>query len=98
MSEIMDLMASVRSQLELLDAKMAELQQVVGQENMDMTPIDLDIDDILVEPVAAEVDVVVEEPVVVEQPEDDLPDDDLPFDDIPEIMVSSEEPVEEPVE
>ena len=102
LSEIMDLMASVRSQLELLDAKMAELQQVVGQEDMDMTPIDLDIDDILVEPVAAEVDVVVEEPVVVEQPEDDLPDDDLPdddlpFDGIPEIMVSSEEPVEEPL-
>lgn len=92
LSEIMDLMASVRSQLELLDAKMAELQQVVGQENMDMTPIDLDIDDILEEPVAAEMDVVVEEPV------DDLPDDDLPFDDIPEIMVSSEEPVEEPLE
>ena len=91
LSEIMDLMASVRSQLELLDAKMAELQQVVGQEDMDMTPIDLDIDDILVEPVAAEMDVVVEEPV------DDLPDDDLPFDDIPEIMVSSEEPVEEPL-
>ena len=97
LSEIMDLMASVRSQLELLDAKMAELQQVVGQEDMDMTPIDLDIDDILVEPVTAEVDVVVEEPVAVEEPEDDLPDDDLPFDDIPEIMVSSEEPVEEPL-
>lgn len=97
LSEIMDLMASVRSQLELLDAKMAELQQVVGQGDMDMTPIDLDIDDILVEPVAAEMDVVVEEPVAVEQPEDDLPDDDLPFDDIPEIKVSSEEPVEEPL-
>ena len=31
LSEIMDLMTSVRSQLELLDAKMAQLQQLVQQ-------------------------------------------------------------------
>ena len=96
LSEIMDLMASVRSQLELLDAKMAELQHIVGQEDLDMTPIDLDIDDMLVEPVIEEVaevteePVVVDDPVVVEDPEvvaeesaDDLPVEDLPDDDLP---------------
>ena len=55
LSEIMDLMTSVRSQLELLDAKMAQLQQLVGQGDTDVTPIDLDIDDLLVDPVVEDV-------------------------------------------
>ena len=41
----MDMMASIRSQLETLDAKMAELQQAVGQEDEDALAIDLEIDD-----------------------------------------------------
>ena len=45
LSEIKDMMASIRSQLEVLDAKMAELQQVVDQEDADVVPIDLDLDD-----------------------------------------------------
>ena len=46
LSEIKAMMASIRSQLELLDAKMAELQQAVGQEEEEMVPIDLELDDI----------------------------------------------------
>ena len=49
LSDIKSMMASIRSQLELLDAKMAELQQVVDPEDFDNAPIDLNID--MVEPV-----------------------------------------------
>lgn len=82
LSEIMDMMASIRSQLELLDAKMAELQNTVGQGEADAMPIDLDIDDV------PEVEEVVEE-VVVEE-------DDLPFYDEPEGEPEAEL-VDEPV-
>ena len=68
LSEIKSMMASIRSQLERLDAKMAELQQVVDPENFEADSIDISIDD----PV---------EEVVVDLPE--IQDDDLPFDDIP---------------
>ena len=85
LSEIMDMMASLRSQMEALDAKIVELQQSVTQDDEDMTPIDLDIDDMMTE--------VLPEP----EPEvDDLPDDDLPFDDLPEPEEAVAEPVAEP--
>ena len=85
LSEIMDMMASLRSQMEALDAKIVELQQSVIQDDEDMTPIDLDIDDMMTE--------VLPEP----EPEvDDLPDDDLPFDDLPEPEEAVAEPVAEP--
>ena len=81
----MDMMASLRSQMEALDAKIVELQQSVTQDDEDMTPIDLDIDDMMTE--------VLPEP----EPEvDDLPDDDLPFDDLPEPEEAVAEPVAEP--
>ena len=107
LSEIKAMMASVRSQLELLDAKMAELQQAVGQEDGEMVPIDLELDDIQYDatvempaddPAETSVDIPVETPVEtpveipVEAPVEDEPDDDLPFYDLPA------EPVEEPVE
>ena len=80
----MDMMASLRSQMEALDAKIVELQQSVTQNDEDMTPIDLDIDDMMTE--------VLPEP----EPEvDDLPDDDLPFDDLPEPQEAVAEPVAE---
>ena len=79
LSEIMDMMASIRSQLEILDEKMAQLQQAVGQEDADDTPIDLDLD----EPVeVADESVEVVEEVKEEEVVEDLPDDDLPFGDI----------------
>ena len=83
LSEIMDMMASLRSQMEALDAKIVELQQSVNQDSEDMVPIDLDIDDVMVE--------VLNEPEV-----EDLPDDDLPFDDLPELEQAVAEPVAEP--
>lgn len=85
LSEIMDMMASLRSQMEALDAKIVELQQSVTQDDEDMTPIDLDIDDVMVE--------VLPEP---EQDDEDLPDDDLPFDDLPQPEEAVAEPVAEP--
>ena len=87
LSEIMDMMASIRSQLELLDAKMAELQNTVGQGEVEAMPIDLDIDDV------PEVEEVVEE-VAVEA-------DDLPFYDEPEdepVAELVDEPVAELVD
>lgn len=71
LSEIKAMMSSIRSQLELLDAKMAELQQAVEPQDVEVVPIDLDIDisdhQPAVEPVAEEP--AVDVPVV----EDDLP-------------------------
>ena len=99
LSEIKAMMASVRSQLELLDAKMAELQQAVGQEDEEMVPIDLELDDIQYD---APADMPVDEPVEipVEDSAEDESDDDLPFYDLPAEPVeeSVEETVEEPVE
>lgn len=103
LSEIKDLMTSLRSQMELLEIKFAQLQHVAGQEDEDMTPIDLDLDDMMVEPVdeIPEIEDVVEP--VAEVPEAEVPeivedtvDDDLPFDDVPAEPV--EEAVEEPFE
>ena len=91
LSEIKAMMASIRSQLELLDAKMAELQQTVGQEDEEMVPIDLELDDIQYD---APAEMPVDEPVEI--PVEDEPDDDLPFYDLP--AEPAEEPVEETVE
>ena len=64
LSEIMDMMASIRSQMDILEEKMVQLQQTVGQEDMDMTPIDLDIDGLMDVPDAQAVsDVPQDEPV-----------------------------------
>lgn len=103
LSEIQEMMASLRSQIEALEVKLAELQLNVGAEDVDMTPIDLDIDDFqeVVEesPEEQVEDVPVEDVPVEEVTVDDVPveevtvDDDLPFDE-----PSVEEPVEEPAE
>ena len=81
LSEIKDMMGTIRTQLELLDAKMAELQQCVDPEDFDNNPIELDIDDI--------------EAAV--QPDADVVEDDLPFDDMPDPEPEPEpEPTPEP--
>lgn len=83
LSEIKDMMGTIRTQLELLDAKMAELQQCVDPEDFNNNPIELDIDDI--------------EAAV--QPDADVVEDDLPFDDMPEPEPEPEsEPEPEKVE
>ena len=79
LSEIKAMMGTIRSQLELLDAKMAELQQCVDPQEFEANPIELDIDDDLpfddtpssvVEPVVIEAEPVVVEPEPVPvQPE-----------------------------
>ena len=106
LSEIKSMMASIRSQLERLDAKMAELQQVVDPEDLDASPIDIDIDldDVQVvevqeipmeveeEPVEAPVEVPVEEEPVVEETEVEEEPEVEPV--VEEVSVE-EEPVED---
>lgn len=102
LSEIKSMMASIRSQLERLDAKMAELQQVVDPEEFDMAPIDIDIDEVAhEEPVqiveVQEIPMEVEEPVeeVIEESVEEVAD--LPEEEL-ETIEPEEEPEEEPVE
>ena len=80
LTEIKSMMASIRTQLEQLDAKMAELQQVVDPQDIDLGPIDLEI----AEAPAVE---TVAEPAVETVAE---PDDDLPFDFEPEPVAAAE--------
>lgn len=68
LTEIRSIMASIRSQMDLLDAKMAEYQQTAGTDPEDLAPIDLEID---------------VETVEIKVVDDDLPSDDLPFEDVP---------------
>ena len=86
LSEIKSMMASIRSQLERLDAKMAELQQVVDPEEFDSAPIDIEIDE--TEPV---VETQTEEPQIVEVQEIPLEVED----DLPAVEETVEEAVEE---
>lgn len=96
LSEIMAMMASIRSQMELVEAKVAELQSLADQEDMDMTPIDLDLDDIIAGPMETVPEPVetASDPEMVDGPEDD----DLPFEEIPEPFEEPLELVDEPVE
>ena len=95
LSEIMAMMTSIRSQMDLLEAKVAELQGLADQEDMDMTPIDLDLDDIVAGPVAT-----ADEPIeVVQDPETEDEPVEPEVVDEPEIEVVVEpEVVEEAVE
>ena len=96
------MMASIRSQLERLDAKMAELQQVVDPEEFDIAPIDIDIDEVAHEEPVLIVEVQ-EIPMEVEEPEEEVVEEsfeevaDLPEEE-PETIEPEEEPEEEPVE
>lgn len=91
----MAMMTSIRSQMDLLEAKVAELQGLADQEDMDMTPIDLDLDDIVAGPV-----VTADEPIeVVQDPETEDEPVEPEVVDEPEIEVVVEpEVVEEAVE
>lgn len=66
------MMASIRLQLEQLDAKMAELQQSVDPEGIEAEPIDIDLDEtvapeVVAEPVEQSIDFVDDLPVVETQ-------------------------------
>lgn len=63
------MMASIRNDLNLLDAKISEFQQIAAADGKEQEPIDLENLDIPID---------VPAPEVVEEPEM-LPDDDLPF-------------------
>lgn len=96
LSEIKSMMASIRGQLEKLDAKMAELQQVVDPEEFDMAPIDIDIEEtVQEEPVqvveAQEIPLEVEEPA--EEPETVEPEPEVVDDDLPGVFDLPQEPV-----
>jgi hypothetical protein len=107
LSEIKEMMTSIRMQLEQLDAKMAELQYEVDPQPFMSEPIDLTLDDFsidmpseepVIEAFVEAVEDVVEE--VVEESVDEVveEDDDLPFFDEPEDLPSAEpEPQPEPV-
>lgn len=70
LSEIKVMIASVRSQLERLDAKMAELQQVVDPEDFESESIDISIDlEDVIEPAIVEDRELVADPVPVAEPD-----------------------------
>ncbi len=81
LSEIKSMMASVRSQLELLDAKMAEFQQIIDSEYSTGEPIEieLDIDDvpeiIPLDDVPDEPEAPAVEPAEQASIQEDLPED-----------------------
>ena len=70
LSEIKSMMASIRSQLEFLDAKMAQLQQIVGTGSADTVPIDLEID---MDAVSFNEMAPVEQTIPLAELDDDLP-------------------------
>ena len=93
LSEIKEMVSSIKVQLEQLEAKMAEFQYEVGSQDFMSEPIDIQLDDFPIElhrveedaPVAEEVSMPVEDIVetdVVEVVEDELPiepvEEDLP--------------------
>ena len=61
LSEIKAMMESIRAQIELLDAKMVELQQCVDPEEFDNNPIELDIDMSVASADETEVEVVMDD-------------------------------------
>ncbi|MBR1956110.1 MAG: hypothetical protein IKA13_02210 [Bacteroidales bacterium] len=101
LSEIKSMMASIRVQLERLDAKMAELQQVVDPEEFEAESIDLEIDEPLVAeqvveemvqeqeiPLAEEVEAA-EEPA--EEPAEEVVEAEAEVEDLPEEDLPVEE-------
>lgn len=95
LSEIQELMSSVRSQLEKLDAKMQEFQQLADSQDDTVVPIDIDIDEsYLNEEVVIETDLGLPEvqdaePEAVVEPVEELVEDPV------EEPVVQLEPVEE---
>ena len=91
LAEIQELMSSVRSQLEKLDAKMQEFQQVVDPQGDMAMPIDIDIDEsYLNEEIVVEAD--------LDLPETQETEPETVVEDIPEPVIEVEPEVEiEPV-
>jgi hypothetical protein len=87
LAEIQSMMASIRNELNLLDAKISEFQQIADESGSHLEPIDLepinllepDVEFVAEPQVTPSEEPVVEEPVIEEPVVEDLPDDDLPF-------------------
>ena len=91
LSEIRQMISSMRDQLDALEARLDQFLQNVEVEELEEVPIDIDIDDVLVD-----ISVVESEPEVAEDDViDDLPDDDLPFVEEPVAEEEKCEPVME---
>ena len=86
LSEIKAMMESIRAQIELLDAKMVELQQCVDPEEFDNNPIELDIDMSVASADETEVEVVM----------DDLPEPEAEDVELEEIYETESESDSEP--
>lgn len=83
LSEIKSMMGTIRSQLEMLDAKMAELQQCVDPDEFDNNPIELEIDDVAVDVVTDDVvgeNAAVQEVMEMEEQEEE-PESEPEYDD-----------------
>ena len=88
LSEIQEMMSSIRSQLEKLDAKMAELQQSVDPQGVEAMPIDLEIDDsYLSEELVADMELDIPEPEVYAEPIAEPEPEEVPE---PEVVVEPE--------
>ena len=88
LSEIQEMMSSIRSQLEKLDAKMAELQQSVDPQGVAAMPIDLEIDDsYLSEELVADMELDIPEPEVYAEPIAEPETEEVPE---PEVVVEPE--------
>ena len=94
LSEITSLIESIKSQLAVLEDKLAQINMSPVLEEEDLAPIDLeiiedeDVADVIVMPVEEPVEELIEEPVETEEPvevvedveiEEPVEDDDLPF-------------------
>ena len=90
LSEIKVMVASIRTQLQQLDAKMMELQSAVDPDNLSTKPIDIDMDDMELIGLAAAASVNDDMPVT------GFPDieDTVPVEEIPDVEETI--PVEEP--
>lgn len=102
LSEIREMISSVRVQLDALEAKVAMLSQEPVVDEFEDELIELDIEDVLDGIPVSEAVAPVAETVVAEAVEaavEPVVDDDLPFDDVPvvEEPVVEEPVVEEPV-
>ena len=70
LSEIQEMMSSIRQQLEKLDVKIAEFQQLVDNEGVEAAPIDLEIDDsYFAEETVVQVELDIQEPEAEPVPE-----------------------------
>lgn len=97
LAEIKSMMASIRVQLERLDAKMAELQQVVDPEDFEAESIDLEIEEPVVEEQVVE-ETAQEQEIPLEEPLEEVEEESVEEVE-EEIVEEPEEAVEEePVE